>query len=106
MHDALARALAAGATVVTPNRRLARHLIDEHDRGQRAAGKVAWASARALPWPAWLAELEGEAMAAGALPPLARLSDQASAELWRLAVEADRDPAVDARALAESALVA
>jgi hypothetical protein len=71
MHDALARALAAGATVVTPNRRLARHLIDEYDRDQRAAGKAAWPSARALPWPAWLAELEGEAMAAGASPPLA-----------------------------------
>jgi hypothetical protein len=106
MHDALARALAAGATVVTPNRRLARHLIDEYDRDQRAAGKAAWPSARALPWPAWLAELEGEAMAAGASPPLARISDQASAELWRLAVEADGNPGIDARALAESAQLA
>ena len=52
MPDALARAL-AGATVVTPNRRLARHLTDTYDRAQVAAGlrasvgSGAWASAGA-----------------------------------------------------------
>ena len=37
MSDALARVL-AGATGVTPNRRLARHLADAHNRAQLAAG--------------------------------------------------------------------
>lgn len=103
MHDALARALAAGATVVTPNRRLARHLIDAYDRAQREAGRTAWASAQALPWAAWVAALEGEAVAAGAIAPLARLAEPASAELWRLAVEEDANPDVDARLLGASA---
>ncbi|HEY8245512.1 MAG TPA: PD-(D/E)XK nuclease family protein [Casimicrobiaceae bacterium] len=106
MHDALARALAAGATVVTPNRRLARHLVDEYDRAQRATGRLAWASARVLPWAAWLGELEREAVAAGALPPLARVSDHASAELWRIAIEEDANPELDPRPLAEAAMLA
>ena len=103
MHDALARALDAGATVVTPNRRLARHLIDAYDRAKRAAGLRAWASARVLPSSAWLAELEREAIAAGALAPRPRVTDHAAAELWRRAVDADGDDTLDARALAASA---
>lgn len=103
MHDALARALAAGATVVTPNRRLARHLIDDHDRSQRAAGKLAWPAARALPWQAWLGAMQDEAATAGALPPLARLSVHGSALLWRAGVDADVPPVIDVAALAASA---
>lgn len=106
MHDALARAHAAGATIVTPNRRLARHLIDEFDRAMRGEGRRAWISARVLPWRAWVAELEREAVAAGAIAPLARLGEHAVAELWRLAVEADGATDVDARSLAESAALA
>ncbi len=102
MSDALARAL-AGATVVTPNRRLARHLSDRHDRSQLAAGRRAWASARVLPWPAWIATMEAEAVAAGVLPPSIRLPSHASAEWWRAAIEADAAPVPDAGALAESA---
>lgn len=103
MTDALPRALAAGATVVTPNRRLARHLVDEHDRAQRAAGRLAWVSAKALPWSAFLAELETEATAAGALEPRVRLGELGSAELWRGTVEADGPAALDAGALARAA---
>ena len=103
MHDALARALAAGATVVTPNRRLARHLVDEYDRVQRAAGKLAWIAARALPWNAWITAMHDEAIAAGVLAPLVPLSPQGSALLWRAAVEADTPPVQDVAGLAASA---
>ena len=106
MHDALARALADGATVVTPNRRLARHLIDEYDRAQRAAGKRAWTSARVLPWGAWLAELEREAIAAGALPPLPRspTTPPPRCGAWRSTRTRTRD--LDARSLGASATLA
>ena len=66
-------ALAAGATVVTPNRRLARALVALYDRGQRGAGRMAWAAARVLPWDAWLPALWGEALAAGVVPHERRL---------------------------------
>ena len=105
MSDALARAL-AGVTVVTPNRRLARFLADRHDRAQLAAGRRAWPSAQVLPWPAWIASMEAEAVAAGALPPLTRLSSHGSALLWRSAVEADAALVPDAGALGESAVEA
>lgn len=101
MSDALMRALAAGATVVTPNRRLARHLADAHDRAQLAAGLRAWPSAHVLPWTSWIAAMEGEAVAAGESPPLTRLSPHASSLLWRSAIEADGAHLPDAGALAE-----
>lgn len=102
MPDALARAL-AGATVVTPNRRLARHLTDAYDRAQVAAGLRAWPAARVLPWTAWISAMEGEAVAEGALPARVRLSPHASDALWRSAVEADGVSSSDAAALAVSA---
>ncbi|MCC7114507.1 MAG: PD-(D/E)XK nuclease family protein [Burkholderiales bacterium] len=102
MSDALA-SLAAGATVVTPNRRLSRHLIDAHDRAQVAAGRRAWPSARALPWTAFVAALDDEAVAAGALAARMRLSPHAVLLLWRAAIEEDAQSVPEAGALAELA---
>lgn len=103
MPDALHRALARGATVVTPNRRLARHLIDAFDRANRAAGARAWRSARALPWSAFVLDLEREAMASGALAPRVRPSEVAVAELWRQVLEADGIAMLDLDGLAGAA---
>lgn len=103
MTDALHRALAAGATVVTPNRRLARHLVDDHDRAQREAGRRAWTSAKALPWIAFVAELEREAIASGALEPRVRASELACAELWKAAIEAEGSAVADVASLARAA---
>ncbi|MBP6565321.1 MAG: hypothetical protein KA200_06815, partial [Burkholderiales bacterium] len=102
MSDALARVL-AGATVVTPNRRLARHLADAHDRAQLAAGLRAWPAAQVLPWTAWIASMESEAVGAGALPALARLPPQATVQLWRASIETDGTPLLDVAAMAASA---
>jgi probable DNA repair protein len=46
--------VAAGATIVTPNRRLARALKRDFDLAQRAAGRTVWPAADILPWSAWL----------------------------------------------------
>lgn len=100
MSDALDPVLATGATVVTPNRRLARHLVEAFDRRQREAGARSWASAHALPWPSFTAELEQEAVAAGAIEPGARLSELAVAESWRAIVETDGVSTLDPGALA------
>lgn len=106
MTDALHRALAAGATIVTPNRRLARHLVDAFDRANRDAGARAWPSARVLPWPAFVLDLEREATAALALEPRVRLTDLAATEVWREALDADGASTLDPSELARTALEA
>ena len=73
LTDSLKQAFAAGATVVTPNRRLARALVALHDRDQRAAGRTAWPAVKVLPWEAWLAVLWQEALAAGVVTGDTRL---------------------------------
>jgi len=50
----LAEGLAAGATVVTPNQRLAQALAREFDAEQAAQGRSAWESADILPYSAFV----------------------------------------------------
>jgi probable DNA repair protein len=75
---AVAQACLRGATVLTPNRRLARALKREFDQAQVDAGKTVWASADVLPWDAWLLRSLQEAECDGqVLSPLQDLV------LWR-----------------------
>ncbi|MDD9856398.1 MAG: hypothetical protein OXU88_09500, partial [Gammaproteobacteria bacterium] len=57
--------LAAGVTVVTATRRLARELRRAFDEQQSAAGRCAWESADVLPYPAFLARAWQRVGAAG-----------------------------------------
>jgi len=52
-HD-IHEALRAGATLVTANLRLARHLSAEYGAQRRASGLAAWEAPDILPWPLWL----------------------------------------------------
>jgi ATP-dependent helicase/nuclease subunit B len=54
VYAQLIERLAAGATVVTPNRRLAAGVRRAFDRAQIRAGRALWAAADVLPWSAWL----------------------------------------------------
>lgn len=95
MRADLLAPLAAGATLVTPNRRLAQYYKDQFDAAQRAAGLTVWASADILPWSAFVtrcfeavvealgADAEG-ASAASDAPIL--LSDEQAMVLWDQAV--------------------
>src|SRR5690348_5669043 len=90
MH-ALDQALAAGATVVTPNNRLARDVASRFDAAQRARGARAWPAANALPWTAWLVRTWRAALAGGAdAAPRALLDLAATRELWHAIVARDR----------------
>jgi len=101
LTDSLKQALAAGTTVVTPNRRLARAIVALYDREQRAAGRVAWPAARVLPWEAWLATLWQEALAAGAVPDDTRLRTPLQAvHAWNRIVAAEAMPLIDPRGAA------
>jgi probable DNA repair protein len=105
MNDPRILALARGALVVTPNKRLARELVRAHDSAQLAAGRSAWPSARILPWPAFVAELVALAQDAGLALPSQRLDAIQGEHLWRRIVAADRSRSalVDVDAIASLA---
>jgi probable DNA repair protein len=54
MAPQVLEALGSGATVVTPNRRLARALKAAFDRSRQQTGAEVWTAADVLPWSAWL----------------------------------------------------
>jgi len=94
--------LQSGATLVTPNRRLARDLARRFGRAQAAAGRDAWRSADILPWEAWVTR----ALRAVAAKDAALQMPDAMQELalWRRIVEgACASPLLDAGAAARSA---
>ena len=94
-------AFVSGATVVTPNRRLARALVARHDEAQRAAGLAVWPAARALPWDAWLTTLWQQALEADIVPDGARLRTPVqAAHAWNRIVAANAAPLIDARGAA------
>ncbi len=62
MHALLDSAGAKELAIVTPNLRLARALIEGHDRHQAAAGLRAWEAPIILSWPAFLERLYEEAL--------------------------------------------
>lgn len=82
-------ALARGATVLTPTRRLARDLRRRHDEAKLAQGARVWPAADVLPWPAWLLRTWDAIAAADDAPRV--LSELEIAALWQRAVESDRE---------------
>ncbi len=99
-----AAALAPGTTLVTPNKRLARHFVTGHDNVQLAAGRRAWVAGRALPWQGWLQSLWLDALAADALPaPQMLIGTGAAAHLWDRIVAQESPELLDARGAAEAA---
>ncbi len=83
-------ALAAGATVVTASRRLARQLQADFNRRMQSEGRGAWAGADILPWPAWVARIWSEtfglALADPAVAPRVLLSSAQERRLWEAIV--------------------
>ena len=82
------QALSAGATVITPNRRLALYLKSEYDAAQARRGKSVWPSADALPYGAFLERTWQEMVLAESGAML--LSPQQEIALWETVIEASR----------------
>ncbi len=100
----LASAFAAGATVVTPNNRLARFFVGRYDAAQRASGRAVWPTAQALPWDAWLRQLWQEAMTSGALADVRPVASPLQAlHLWEGVVGTDQPAMLDPRGAAAAA---
>ncbi|HVN35002.1 MAG TPA: PD-(D/E)XK nuclease family protein [Casimicrobiaceae bacterium] len=92
----LRAALATGATIVTPNNRLARRLAALYDDAQRAAGRLAWEAPLVLPWSGWLVRLWQDAATAELdAPPPHLITAAQGAFLWKRVVATDRCPRVD-----------
>jgi ATP-dependent helicase/nuclease subunit B len=101
LPSTLRAALVSGATVVTPNNRLARRITVLHDAAQRAAGRAVWAAPVVVPWNAWLQRLWLDVLAAddaASLPSL--FSIEQGAYLWRRIVAAEALPLIDERGAA------
>ena len=94
MYVSLFDSLAAGATVVTANNRLARTLVHAYDQRQIAAGLGAWASPNILSWSAWQQKLFAlSRLRGGSASGYRLLDDQQAILLWQQQItllEADR----------------
>lgn len=95
----------AGATLLTGNRRAARHLIACCEQRLRP-NHAGWLTPDILPLDAWLRRTWEEALLAGACPALALLNHDQSAEVWERIVLDDHpqiaNPAAAARTAAEA----
>jgi probable DNA repair protein len=102
----LLRQLESGATLVTPNRRLARDLARRFNFAQIAAARSAWPSADVLPWSAWLERTLAEAVRDDA--QLRLLGPAQELALWQRLIESSREvsPLLDTAAAARSASAA
>jgi probable DNA repair protein len=106
MTPDLAQAIAAGATVVTPNRRLAAHLRQEYDARQAASGAAVWPTADVLPLSAFVERAYQDALYsgdAGGLPLL--LAPAQEQVLWESVIR-DSDAGRTLLALPETAALA
>ncbi len=79
---------AAGATVVTPTRRLARVIARWYDRRQREQGRALWEQADVLPWSAWLNRRWHEHVYAAGRDEPVLLSQAQEGVLWERIIEA------------------
>jgi len=95
----------AGATVLTGNRRAARHLMSCCERRLRQT-HAGWYTPDILPLDAWLRRTWEEALLGGSAVPLALLNQDQSAEVWEKIVLEDHpniaNPAAAARVAAEA----
>jgi len=80
-YQELFSALAAGATVVTANNRLARHIALLWGEAERARGLAVWETPDVLPWTAYIRRA-ADVVRAGLATPAAPLSDTQERWLW------------------------
>ena len=84
MYGRLFDSLAAGATVVTANNRLARTLVHVYDQQMIDAGRAAWPTPDILSWSAWQQRLLALSRLRGGLTGGQRLlDDQQALLLWQ-----------------------
>ena len=107
MYGELIRHLARGATVVTPNRRLAAAVRSAFDAAQSQDGLATWPAADALPWNGWLERAYRDALFKGATAQLLTTQQQENFLWWRVVEHsAEGDSLLGISATAQAALEA
>ena len=105
MTPAVIAALKAGATLVTANQRLARHIAMDYGAVQQAQGTQVWEAPDILPWPQWLERFWHESF--GLLDrdsPQLLLNDFQELTLWEEAIAAqEEEPLLQVPAAARGA---
>ncbi len=90
-QDAIAAEVAAGATIVTANQRLARALGLRYNRQQRDAGHRTWPSPAILAWDDWIQRLWAQSEARDGVAARATLLGPAELDLvWAQVVSDER----------------
>jgi ATP-dependent helicase/nuclease subunit B len=90
MESEVINALAQGATVVTANRRLARHLAVRYAGVQQHHGRQVWETPDVLPWSAWLARVWGSWFDDAFdldVPPPTLLTAEQEETLWEAVIQ-------------------
>jgi probable DNA repair protein len=90
LPEAIAAAIARGATVITPNQRAARAVRQAFDAAQQSAHRTLWQPANALPLDAWLENLWHQRLLHGRTARILLNRTQQHA-LWREIIVADPD---------------
>ncbi len=88
LPEAVAEALARGATVLTPNQRSAHALRLAYDDAQRLSGRDPWTPPEILPLDTWMAKLWHRMLRAGTATRML-LNPEQEHVLWRNLIEAD-----------------
>ena len=105
MQQSVMAALAAGATLVTANQRLARHLAAGYAAAREREGAAVWEAPDILPWPQWLERFWQECL--GQLDsdtPQPLLTDAQELALWEVVIRsADTEPLLQVPAAARAA---
>ncbi len=106
MSDLLER-IASGATVLTVNSRLARHLLSEYEQWQLAQGSTHWPTPEIVPWSAWV-QRQWQALAFVDSDQPTLLAEEAALALWERVIEDSRwgDLLLNSQATARAAMQA
>ena len=81
--------VASGATVLTVNSRLSRHLLAQYEQWQLDQGRTHWPTPQIVPWSAWVQRQWQElAFTQVELPTL--LSDEQCLAVWEAVIESSR----------------
>ncbi len=85
----LLQQIASGATVLTVNSRLSRHLMGEYEQWQLTQGRTHWPTPQIVPWNGWVQRQWQElAFVDADLPTL--LAEEAVLALWERVIESSR----------------
>ena len=81
--------IASGATVLTVNSRLSRHLLSEYEQWQLKQGSTHWPTPQIVPWNGWV-QRQWQALAFVDMDLPTLLAEEAALALWERVIESSQ----------------